>query len=82
MFGLLLFGAGTVWLGVLMLKELVDSPPFDDPSRCPACHCNALLRVQREGIAAQAPLLHCRHCNRAYWRWQGSLIRDTGRPLF
>jgi hypothetical protein len=40
------------------------------------------MRVQASVVAPPVPLLHCRACGEAYYMHAGSLIRDTGRPLF
>jgi hypothetical protein len=55
--------------------------PSDEPSRCPACTHDALMRIETSR-PMPISLLHCRHCGEAY-RWcGGTLYRDTGKPLF
>ena len=60
----------------------LEGDALDDPSRCPACHRDDLLRVEGSIRPPLIPLLHCRSCGEAYRLAEGTLIRDTGRPLF
>ena len=76
------FCLGTVWLLIQMGKEYGGGAISDDPTRCPACTRDDLMRVQASHIASPVPLLHCRSCGEAYYWHAVSLIRDTGRPLF
>lgn len=74
-------GVGGV-LCVVRFVQHLDTAPLDDPSRCPACRRDDLLRI--EGSArhpSPVALLHCRSCGEAFRMWNGSLVRDTGRPL-
>ena len=76
------FCLGTVWLLIQMGKEYGPASASNDPTRCPACTRDDLMRVQASRIASPVPLLHCRSCGEAYYLHAGSLIRDNGRPLF
>jgi hypothetical protein len=70
------FGLG----GVCLFGAYVDQigSTSGDPSRCPACNRDELMRIETATLRARVPLLHCRHCGEAY-RWFGNtLIRDTG----
>lgn len=73
---------GAVWLVIQVASEYGPAAASSDPSRCPACRSEELLRVQASAVAPPVPLLHCRACGEAYYLHAGSLIRDTGRPLF
>lgn len=76
------FCLGTLWLVIQMGKEYGPISASTDPTRCPACQRDDLMRVQASHVASPLPLLHCRSCSEAYFLHAGSLIRDTGRPLF
>ena len=77
---LLVAGVGIVWLGFQLLTTYGPGA-LDDPERCPSCQSDHLLRLEA-ARASPVPRLHCQSCGEAFWRWDGTLIRDTGRPLF
>lgn len=72
------FGIGGTCLALGLVKEF-GNPCVTDPTRCPACHCDELLRLQAGTIEGRVPLLHCRSCGEAYRWWNNTLIRDDGR---
>jgi hypothetical protein len=76
------FCVGTLWFVIQLGKEYGPAAASTDPSRCPSCRSEELMRVQASVVAPPVPLLHCRACGEAYYWHAGSLIRDTGRPLF
>lgn len=73
-------GVGGVLCAVQFVQRL-DTAPLDDPSRCPACRRDELLRIEGSVHASPVALLHCRSCGEAFRMWNGSLVREPGRPL-
>jgi hypothetical protein len=71
------FGAGSVYLVVGLVREY-GCGSHTDPSRCPACGREDLMRVESAATAARIPLLCCRGCGEAFRWWGNTLIRDTG----
>ena len=75
-------GVGGVLFAIHFVKEFGLPATSSDPTRCPTCQRDELLRIEASVRPSPIPLLHCRNCGEAY-RWYGtSLIRDTGRPMF
>lgn len=75
-------GLGGVIFAIAFAREFGVPGTDDDPSRCPACGHDELLRIEASIHRSPIPLLHCRNCSEAYYRHGKTLIRDTGRPLF
>jgi hypothetical protein len=72
------FGVGGVCLAIGIARE-VGGSAGTDPSRCPTCQRDELLRVQAATCQTRIPLLLCRACGTAYRWWGGTLTRDDGR---
>ena len=68
--------------GVFLFGVAVDQigSTGGDPSRCPACKHDELLRIETATLRARIPLLHCRNCGEAFRWFDNTLIRDTGGP--
>jgi len=75
----LAFGAGTLWVAFALLRDY--GAVTTDPSRCPACRRDGLMRIDAGIRTTILPLLHCRSCGEAFRLAGGTLYRDTGRPL-
>jgi hypothetical protein len=70
-------GIGGLCFAIAFVKEF--GGPWDtDPTRCPACKKDGLMRVQAGIRSQRIPLLHCRECGEAYRMFGATLYRDTG----
>jgi hypothetical protein len=72
------FGVGCVRLLFGLFDEFGPASCNNDPTRCPACHRDDLMRIEVAHPQSRIPLLHCRSCGDAYRWWAGTLVRDRG----